>query len=282
MSLSISFLDNDIVDCHVHAVHRDHCASILFPDLPIKEIVCKRNHIVRLESVLEGKHKYTCSTCNKVVYVGNDPFHAYNTGLMEKRRESELVFPYIPISPFSLEQIERYESAYHGLIYGYKLHPNYSDYDIKDFVPKRKRVYIIHSGVGEKEHPLKIIDFARKLDGAVIIAHLGRFCKQAYDLSKDMDNVYFDCSPLSLLWNSYVTHSDRIYDSSFLGFFSSPSDMIERVADYVGCGKIVYGSDAPIGDYNFDMMSCNHLNRALKRSICSENILKLLKKIDIM
>lgn len=280
MSIGTSFLNNGIIDCHVHAIHRNTGASILFPDLPIDEITCKQSHIVRLESVINGKHKYTCSTCNRVVYFGEDPFVKYNHALMNGRRENELVFPYIPISPFSLEQIECYERAYPGLIFGYKLHPNYSNYDIDKFKPKQNRIYIIHSGVGERENPLKIIHFAKKINGVVIIAHLGRFCKQAFDLSKLMDNVYFDCSPLSLLWNSYITHSDRIFDPSFLGVFSSPSEMIKLVADYIGWDKLVYGSDAPLGDYSFDMACCRNLDMSLKHRICSKNIVKLLNRIS--
>ena len=277
MSLSASFLNNEIIDCHVHATHKGFGASIVFPILPIEEITCKQCHIVRLESVINGKHKYTCSTCNKIVYYGEDPFVRYNDELMKQRLKNELVFPFIPISPFSFEQIEFYEHAYPGLIYGYKLHPNYSNYNIDQFNPKQNRIYIVHSGVGELEKPMKIIDFAKKLDGIVIIAHLGRFCKQAYDLSKFMDNVYFDCSPLSLLWNSYITHSDRIFDTSFLGVFSSPSEMIERVADYIGWDKLVYGSDN--GDIGFDNACCDNLDTSLRRFLCSDNIVKLLKKI---
>lgn len=280
MSLSTSFLNNEIIDCHVHATHKGFGASIVFPMLPIKEITCKQYHIVRLESVINGKHKYTCSTCNKIVYYGDDPFVRYNDELIKQRLQNELVFPFIPISPFSLEQIELYEHAYPSLIYGYKLHPNYSNYNINQFKSKQNRVYIVHSGVGEKENPMKIIDFAKRLDGIVIIAHLGRFCKQAYDLSKSMDNVYFDCSPLFLLWKSYTTHSDRLFDSSFLGTFSSPAEMIERVANYVGVDKLVYGSDTPVGDCSFDMHCCGALDVSLKNRICSENIVKLLKRID--
>lgn len=280
MSLSNSFLDKDIVDCHVHAVHWSDRASILFPYMPIKEITCAKNHIVRLESVITGKHKYTCATCKKEVYFGDDPFINYNTELFEQIQDNELVFPFVPISPYSLEQIDYYEHKYRGLIYGYKLHPNYSNYDLVNFHPKQNRVYVVHSGLGDREQPLKIIEFAKRLDGAVIIAHLGRFCKHAYDLSKDMDNVFFDCSPLPLLWNSYITHSNRLYDSSFLGVFSSPSNMIERVADYIGWDKLVYGSDAPYGDDSFDMVCLKDIDASLKRGICYDNIVKILRKIN--
>lgn len=280
MSLNTLFLNNEFIDCHVHATHRDYGSSIVFTNLPINEIICKQYHIVRLESVINGKHKYICSTCNKTVYYGDDPFVRYNDELIKQMQGNELVFPFIPISPYSLEQIEYYEHAYPGLIYGYKLHPNYSNYNIDQFKPRQDRIYIVHSGVGEKENPLKIIDFAKNLDGIVIIAHLGRFCKQAYDLARTMDNVYFDCSPLFLLWKSYIAHSDRLFDSSFLGTFSTPSDMIERVADYIGVDKLVYGSDAPFGDYSFDMDCCRALDISLRDQICSKNIVKLLKSIN--
>ena len=158
--------------------------------------------------------------------------------------------------------------------------PNYSNYNINQFKPRPNRIYIIHSGVGERENPLKIIDFAKKIDGVVIVAHLGRFCKQAYDLARTMDNVYFDCSPLFLLWKSYITHSDRLFDSSFLGTFSTPSDMIQRVANYIGVDKLVYGSDAPFGDYSFDMDCCKRLDMPLRDQICSKNIIKILKSIN--
>lgn len=280
MSLNASFLNNEIIDCHVHAAHRDFGGSIVFPNLPINEITCKQYHIVRLESVIDGKHKYVCSTCNKTIYYGDDPFVSYNDELIKQMRSSELVFPFIPISPYSLEQIEYYERTYPGLIYGYKLHPNYSNYNIDQIKYREDRIYIIHSGVGERENPLKIIDFAKKIDGIVIIAHLGRFCKQAYDLARTMDNVYFDCSPLLLLWQSYITHSDRLFDSSFLGAFSTPTDMIERVADYLGADKLVYGSDAPFGDYYFDIDCFKTLDMSLRHQICSKNIVKLLKRIN--
>ena len=268
-----------VIDSHVHSCHLTDRASIVFPEISIPEVQCKPRHIVRLEEADGVTYNYVCSTCGKTIYSGKDPYRPYNEELLKNRYDNELVFPFVAISPFSLEQIEFYEHTYPGLIYGYKLHPNYSNYNIEQFKPKQNRVYIIHSGVEERENPMKIIDFAKRLDGIVIIAHLGRFCKQAYDLSISMDNVYFDCSPLSLLWKSYTTHSDRLFDSSFLGTFSSPSEMIVHVANYIGVDKLVYGSDAPYGDYSFDMECCESLDVSLKQRICLENILKLLKRI---
>ncbi len=266
--------DFRIIDCHVHACHLQDRASFVFPEIGISEVCCKQGHIVRLQEVQGDTYKFVCSTCGRLVYSGEDPYRRYNEELLASSQDNELIFPYVSISPQIKRDIQYYTNKYGSR--GFKLHPNYSSYKIDLCEVPSGILFVIHSGKGEFDNPMRILDFARHCQGTVIIAHLGRMNKELFDNIKRIDNVVLECSPVTSLWEAYKNHTGQVYDASFLGELRSPEEMLQRVMEYVGCEKVVYGSDTPIESASEDLAVIQKLPTLLKKKILYKNILSLL------
>lgn len=265
------FNNYSIIDCHVHACHLTDRASLVFPEIGIPEILCESGHIVRLHDVQGDTYTYVCSTCGRIVYSGKDPHRIYNEEIIEARKENELVFPFVAISP----QIKR-DMLYYAKKFGsrgVKLHPNYSSYLIDSCEVPTGFYYVIHSGKGEYDNPMRILDFARQCQGAVIIAHLGRMNKDLFDGIKETNNIVLECSPVTGLWNAFKNKTGQIYDASFLGEVETPEEMLQRIMEYVGSDKVVYGSDIPIESASEDLAVIEKLPTVFKKKILFENIL---------
>lgn len=265
------FNNYSIIDCHVHACHLMDRGSLVFPEIGVPEILCESGHIVRLQDVQGDTYTYVCSTCGRIVYSGKDPHRIYNEELIGARKENELVFPFVAISPQIKRDMLYYAKKYGS--HGFKLHPNYSSYIIDSNEVPPGFCYVIHSGKSEYDNPIRILDFARQCQGAVIIAHLGRMNKVLFDSMKETKNIVLECSPVTSLWNALKNKTGQIYEASFLGKMETPEEMLQRVMEYVGCDKVVYGSDTPIESASEDLAVIEKLSAIFKKKILSENIL---------
>ncbi len=263
-----------IIDCHVHACHLKDRASLVFPEIGVPEIRCEAGHIVRLQDVHKDTYSYVCSTCGKNVYSGNDPHRIYNERIIASRKNNELVFPFVAISPQIKRDMLYYTKKFGSR--GFKLHPNYSSYKIDSCEVPPGFLYVIHAGKSKYDNPIRILEFARQCQRAVIIAHLGRMNKELYDGIRRTNNIVLECSPLTSLWNAFKNKTGQIYDTSFLGEVETPEEMLQRVMEYVGSEKVVYGSDIPIKSASEDLAIVEKLPTVLKKKILFENVLSFL------
>lgn len=273
-----NYQNYDVIDCHVHSCHLTDRASIVFPEVSIPEIQCEPRHIVRLQELCGKTYKYVCSTCEKIIYLGTDPYRPYNEELLKNRRKNELIFPIVAISSHMKDDICYYVEKYG--VKGIKLHPNYSSYEIDSCVVPRGLIYIIHCGTGVCDNPSRIINFAKKCKSPVAVAHLGRLNKNLYDSLKQLKNVVMDCSPLMCIWETYRKGLNSLYDASFLGEINSPYDLLMRVMEYVGSDKIVYGSDIPIDNSCEDLSIIEKLPSNLRQKIQRDNFINIMLRLS--
>jgi Asp-tRNA(Asn)/Glu-tRNA(Gln) amidotransferase A subunit family amidase len=92
---------------------------------------------------------------------------------------------------------------------------------------------------------------------------MGRFSRSGFDRSRNMKNVYFDCSSIGLIWDSYNKNSYHLCDTSYLGAFDSPDRLLSLSMQYVGEDKVLFGSDEPYGSWDRDVMIVERLNEIL-------------------
>ena len=267
------------VDFHVHGVKNNNQTElkINFPDPFISSILCP-GHITRCVDVSNQVYTYMCETCKKIVYKGSDPFIYENAELLNCCNDDEIIFPMLTASSEIQHQIDYYERLYPNEIIGYKIHPNFSTYDVSNLKITSKKILIFHSGKGIYEDPNKIISFAKNYCGDVIIAHLGRLNEDAFRKTRKLKNVFFDCSSISLIWKDFNERQNKLFDLNFLGECKSADTLLLKIIKYVGRKKILYGSDLPYGDKKNDIQIINQLPKHIKKLITKTNPINLLKK----
>lgn len=271
-------MDAKIIDCHVHNAHSFADVRVEFPSPFQQKLLCQPGHMVRCIHVTKSKYIFQCTECGKITYNGDDPFWDENIFLLNHATDNELVFPFIIVSPEMGVAIEKYEKNFGENILGYKLHPNFSQFSLKDISLSSKKILLIHSCVGLLDNAELIVDFAEHYNGKVIIAHMGRFNKNAFDRARQMDNVYFDCSSIGLIWQSYNNHQYNLCDTSYLGAFKKPADLLSAAMEYVGIDKVVFGSDEPFGCFEKDIKIVNELSEDLRSALLSRNMRKILEE----
>lgn len=266
-----------IIDCHVHDQHNDGDIRVEFPVPFLPEIMCEKNHIVRCTECRNGSYIFSCINCGRKVLFKEDPYFPHNVNLLKSAGGNEIIFPMITISPFINEEIGKYDKLFPGEIIGYKLHPNFSTYYLSKINIESSRILIIHCGIGQYDNANLLLDFAENYKGPVIIAHLGRLSESAFQRAKRLENVFFDCSSIGLIWKSYQNDSYNLCDSCYLGVFSSPDQLLKSVIDYVGVEKIVFGSDEPYGSFQEDINIIERISDDDKNKILYKNFGQLIR-----
>ncbi len=277
--ISLDLLNNaHIIDCHVHDIHKNGDVRVEFPTPFIPEIMCEKNHIVRCLDYRNGQYTFACVQCGKKIVFEKDPYFECNITLLRTHLPNEIVFPLVTISPGLNDEISKYEKMFPNEIIGYKLHPNFSNFFLTDCCVDASKILIIHCGVGKYDNAELIIDFAERYSGPVIIAHLGRLSEVAFNRARKLKNIFFDCSSIGLIWRSYLNNSYNLCDSSYLGSFDSPENLLSAVIDYVGDDKVIFGSDEPFGSFVDDALIIEHLDVSTRAKLMAQNMRKLIKQ----
>lgn len=277
MNLYDLLMNAKIIDVHVHDEPTKSDINLQFPKPFIPDIVCHPGHIVRCSKVDSKRYVFVCSVCGKTTYDGEDPYYIYNKELIEKNSK-DLICPLLIISPEIDKEIEKYENEFSEKIFGYKIHPNFSEFLVSEMTISTRKPIIVHCEVGQYDNVNVILDFAERHDGPIIIAHMGRFSKSGFDRARNMKNVYFDCSSIGLIWDSYNKDSYHLCDTSYLGAFDSPDRLLSLSMQYVGEDKVLFGSDEPYGCWDRDVMIVERLNNRLKDRLLSGNFKKMMKE----
>lgn len=213
-----------------------------------------------------------CTTCNKIIYEGKDPFREYNILLMElcKKFNSK---PNLLLSMSNStinEEIKFYEKNFHNMFLGYKLHPtsNFRNInEIKKF--DSNRPILIHNDVHNYDSINNSINFALRYSGNVVLAH--SYLLMAKE-KLNIKNLYFDICPVDNFKNNInkIKHNQNY--NNFKNIYNS-------ALKYIEIDKLLFGTDWPYGDIldNYNEIIKADIEEKDKQKILSLNAKKLYK-----
>lgn len=262
-----------------------HAVVIVNP--AIKAIFCKQdnNHKVRFEYVKStNKIRVVCLNCKQIVYFGENPYRKLNEELITEvdRRDREF-FPivFLPLIPEIIEEeIKYFETKYKGSFFGYKLQPSLSNREILEIEKFDSNLAIfIHSGKDPVADPLKTVSFASKYSGDIVISHFAKFNKEVFLAVNNLNNLYIDTSPASIMFNAIKRFPELLFDTNFLGNIKDTQSLYRKIVEIVNERKIVYGSDYPVSSIYKEskILLESNLKEETIKNITENNILRILK-----
>lgn len=186
-----------------------------------------------------------CTVCGKEIYRGTDPYHEMNVKLLNKCKDKKEYVPFITLAmsnntiPY---ETNFFEQEYGMRFCGYKLHPALnmrSPLDLHTF--DSKRPVIIHSGSPEYTAPYASIEFAKRYEGNVDVAHMACFNNRILSM-KTPKNIYFDTSPLKVLLKECLNGEGNKYlNASEM----AESDLKKVITSYLQRENVMFGTDVP-------------------------------------
>jgi len=273
-------IDNLLIDQKKYNIEKSIC--FLNPFVP--EMLCPINHKHRIQ-VLDSdytKLQIYCQDCRKIFYEGTDPLRPLNIKLLEQTKNIKSVIPfvYLNISKAINSEVMFFERNYGGLVKGYKVHPKLCSRKISDIIIESTKPIIIHAGVQDITSPAEAIKFAKNYEGNVILAHCARFSENDLLAIRKTSNLYIDISPFMILYKSYIEKPNVLYDMSYLGNVSNPTDLLTKLIKTVGIDKIIFGTDVPFTNIEQELefiSNCDILNID-REQILYNNLLCLLHR----
>lgn len=256
------------LDCNNNCIIHEQSNSIVCP------VICenRNRHRVKIYDGLNGNLIAFCTTCNKIIYEGKDPFREYNILLMElcKKFNSK---PNLLLSMSNStinEEIKFYEKNFHNMFLGYKLHPtsNFRNInEIKKF--DSNRPVLIHNDVHNYDSINNSINFALRYSGNVVLAH--SYLLMAKE-KLNIKNLYFDICPVDNFKNNInkIKHNQNY--NNFKNIYNS-------ALKYIEIDKLLFGTDWPYGDIldNYNEIIKADIEEKDKQKILSLNAKKLYK-----
>lgn len=237
----------------------------------------KNRHIVStIDSKKVGYVSLYCNTCKKVIYEEIDPLRLYNLELLKiAKQHPKQIYPLLSLSVANSsinEEISFYESNFSFC--GYKIHTQACHKNVNCLEKlKTNKPILIHSGISQYDNPNSIIEFSKKYEGPVIIAHAARLSiKSLIELSR-LENVYVDACPSEMLFNN---KSFALYPE-LATKVNSPQDIYKLLLDYLSPKKILFGSDYPWGNRKneLDIFSSLGLSHEDSNDILFKNALEI-------
>lgn len=194
----------------------------------------------------EHEYQIKCVRCNTIHYKGEDVFRNENIELLQAADSYNLyTLAFITAPNQSIQnQIDYYERHYPGFL-GYKIHPTIMMYPAEKLFIKSKKTIVFHSGNDLFSSPNQIIEFAKRYDGNVVIAHFARFDKASLHTISKMNNVWVDTSPFTFLHSLLLNKPYRLCCEND---YRKIDDLFYHLIDIVGCDKVIFASDSPWGN----------------------------------
>lgn len=258
--------------------------SVCFLNPFVPELLCKVNckHRIRIVDKDDKELQIYCENCEKIIYSGIDPLRLLNIQLLKQTREIKSIIPfvYLNISKAINSEVRYFEQYYGDLVMGYKIHPKLCSRHLSSVTINSNKPIIVHTGVQEETSPADIIKFAKNYKGDVILAHCARFSEKDLLIIKNTSNLYIDISPFLTLYKSIKEKSNTLYDISYFGKINNPTDLLQKLINYVGINKIVFGTDAPFTNFKEELefiLNCDII-KADKEKILFNNFYSLLHK----
>lgn len=227
-----------------------------------------------VENISNKEYIIKCERCNTVHYRGGDVFRNDNIKLLELATNNKMyALAFLTAPNLSIQkQVDYYEYNYPEFL-GYKIHSTISKFPADKLRINSKKTIVFHCGNDEYASPRKILKFAEKYQGNVIVAHFARFEKDALVEISEMSNVWVDMSPFTFLYNLIRTKKNQLCDTwGYTGEREDITNMFYEVAASVGYDKILFASDAPFGNIRKEIDFLENLN------LSDENLLKIKEK----
>lgn len=258
--------------------------SVCFLNPFVPELLCKVNckHRIKIMDKDNKEVQIYCENCKKIIYSGIDSLRSLNIQLLEQTRgiKSIIPFVYLNISKAINSEVNYFEQYYDDLVMGYKIHPKLCSRHLSSVTINSNKPIIVHTGVQEETSPADIIKFAKNYKGDVILAHCARFSEKELLIIKNTSNLYIDISPFLTLYKSIKEKPNTLYDISYLGKINNPTDLLQKLIDYVGINKIVFGTDVPFTNFKEEIefiLNCDIIKKD-KEKILFDNFDSLLHK----
>lgn len=189
----------------------------------------------------DGTLVLKCLKCGYILYEGKDPLRKYNLKLLEQVSKFDNLYPMIYLNCSNetiCDEVKFYESNFP--IVGFKIHPqtNYRSVDELAKIPTDLPI-LIHTGLNKFDHPKNAINFAKRHNGIVILAHAARLDIECLKAVNELPNLYLDVCPSNLLYKS----KNFALAAPLREKINSPQDIYINVLKYVSINKILFGSD---------------------------------------
>ena len=237
----------------------------------IDSIKCKNNpqHYVKMKDGNKlGEIICKCTTCQKTVYEGLDPFICYNNFLINELKDKKNihVYPVVSVTRTSTQWlIDYYQDLYGNMLEGIKAYTGLSAYSLNEIGSvKCDKPMLVHAGTYPNQNPANMMEFIKNYDGIIQIAHLAGLELDTIKKLKKIESVLIDISPALYMYNYYVV--DKMNGGLFnKEKISSLDDMYELLLNNFEINNIVWGSDVPYSALE------NELNAVKKSKVFTSN-----------
>lgn len=233
-------------------------------------------HTVTVEDSSNSTLILRCQKCGTIIYKGVDPLRNYNLKLLEEiSRFQGRLYPmiYLHLSNSTIAQeIAFFESNFK--IAGYKFHPqtNYRSMDEIKNIPTNLPI-MIHTGLKTYDHPQNVINFSKRHNGPIILAHACRLDVDSLKNIATTKNLYLDVCPSDSLFKA---RKFAIAPSS-VDKINRPDDILLYTLKYVPIDKVLFGTDYPWGSQEIEcsIIQSLSLSESEKNKILFENVSKI-------
>ena len=220
---------------------------------------CDKHRVFVRDSKL-GEQIIDCSLCHTRIYQGPDPLRKYNVKLLEEARPYQgkiYPFVYLGLSNSTInEEIRFFEQNYHGLYFGYKLHPKISRRSLDEIPELHSHLpVIVHSGETQYDDPDTIVRFSQRYKGSVLIAHACRLKIGALQAVAKTPNLFVDVCPSHLMYEGRGNDLFAPLNTQI----QNPTDIYKEVIKYAGINKTLFGTDVPFGNYPKELLNFRRL-----------------------
>lgn len=256
------FPDFDVSQYIADQQHNKAYKNYLFLNPTFLNLLCPldKTHRVAVRDTNEyNTLEFYCTICKKVIYRGSDPYHKANIALLQFSQTRKEVVPFIFLAMSNNtipHELNFFENSFANSYCGYKIHPSLNRRNPVELIKlKSKRPIIIHSSTGDFAAPGNISQFALNYAGNVSIAHLASFDSSFlnYDIPA---NIFFDCSPLSVLANEYKNHDENVFcDQENI----DENDQVDFMLKFLNRSNVMFATDAPWSNREKELQFINKL-----------------------
>lgn len=256
--------------------------SIVMVDPFLKSIKCPSDerHYVCIKPSTQTQDELYCTVCKRNVQKPQNIYRQANISLInnissinETNKTQFLPFITSAVSQNMLKnEFDFFNSNFSGKFFGIKIYTGLS-YDVLNNVRFNSNMpLLIHTAIKYyNQHPENMIGFILNYDGPVILAHFAHLEKNSIKKLLQKENVYFDCSPANLMYNTF--YKNRL-DSSI----KKPEDLYYSALDIIGSKRLLWGTDSPFGNVGqeIDLLRKVQLTKSEYNDIVFNNAMKCM------
>lgn len=259
--------------------------AIVTIDPFIDDIKCPLNatHYVKTKSS-DKEHNVICkcTTCNKIIYEGKDPYIKYNKFLIQNLSHNRNIhiFPVLAVTPKSLQyMVDYYTNEYGNYIKGIKGYTGLSAYTLDDIGKLNSTLpLLVHCGTYDNQNPMNMLKFANNFNNYLILAHLAGLNLEVIKKLKSNENVFIDISPAKFIYDTYIKENRNggIFNKEKI---NTVDDMYELLTENFDINRIVWGSDFPYSNQKEELdtfLNSSVFSNDEKEKVLSKNIRKVL------